>query len=73
MANDEFGIYDCVSIAGELGIWKIVGTRSDGPFEVPLGNDAGTKKFVEASELTLVEKYKGNEASPGFYPGKSIM
>jgi len=73
MAEEEFEIYDTVSIDGEQGAWTVVGTRSEGLYEVQLGNDAASKKFVGGAKIKLIAKAKKPDSGPGFFPGRSIM
>jgi hypothetical protein len=65
---------DRVTVAETAGTWTVVGTRDSEPsFEVQLGRDAGSKRFVRTSDLMLVQKAAKSEPEPGFYPTRSIM
>ena len=74
MAEDAIEVFDEVSITGETGGWTIVGARTNEPkYQVQLGKDAATIKWVKSETLTLVKKAEKPDSGPGFYPEKSIM
>ena len=75
MGEDAIEVFDHVSIEGETGDWTIVGTRTpDEPrYQVQLGKDASTVKWVKSDSLTLVKKAEKPHSEPGFYPDRSIM
>jgi hypothetical protein len=75
MISSPFGLGDTVRVDGENGIWTITCHRSAGEphFEIQLGKDAFTKRYVSTDKLALVQKAKKPDVGPGFYPANSIM
>ncbi|MES2392937.1 MAG: hypothetical protein V4555_14925 [Acidobacteriota bacterium] len=74
MSGQSIEMHDFVTIEGEVGTWETVGWRDSEPlWEVQLGRDAATKRFVVSEKLTLVQKAAKPELEPGFYLPNSIM
>jgi hypothetical protein len=69
----EFG--DQVSIIGESGVWKVVGSRTTEPcWEVQLGMDGASKRWVKTDALTIVAKAEKPQTDGAFFvPSKGIM
>lgn len=73
-SSETLELRDKVSIKGEAGVWTIMQGRTLEPrFQVQLGNDAATVRFVNSGDLTLVSKAEKPQLEPGFYPTRSIM
>jgi hypothetical protein len=72
MDNQPFESQDLVSVQGVKGVWIIVGTRDPEPrFQIQLGRDAATVRWVATETLSLVQKAPKQDSEPGFYPGRS--
>jgi hypothetical protein len=53
----EIEFCDQVSITGESGVWKVVGSRTTEPcWEVQLGMDGASKRWVRTDALTIVAR-----------------
>ncbi|MGD0798277.1 MAG: hypothetical protein ABR910_11190 [Acidobacteriaceae bacterium] len=65
---------DQVSIAGEPGVWKVVGSRTVEPcWEVQLGTDGASKRWAKTSDVTVVTKEPKLQTDAFFVPTKGIM
>lgn len=74
MSEDTPEIEDTVSVEGQTGERKIVGTRSSEPsFQVQQGNDAATQQWVHSSQIKLLRKNKKPSSGPRFIPDRGIM
>ena len=74
MSNEMFGIRDEVSISSESGVWTIIGTRAEEPkFQVQLGRDAATVRFIPSEALKMVKKHLSPDEGSRFVPERSIM
>ena len=59
MQNERIEINDLVGIAGERGIWTVVGSRVrnlEPKFQVQLGDNASTVRWVQSDAVTLMQK-----------------
>ena len=65
---------DQVSVAGESGVWKVVGSRTTEPcWEVQLGMDGASKRWARTDTLTIVAKAEKPETGASFVPSRGIM
>ncbi len=74
MGQDKIEMFDEASLAGDEGVWTIIGTRTEEPkYQVQLGKDAATMKYARSESLLLVRKAETPATEAGFYPDRSIM
>lgn len=68
-------IGDTVRIVDEReAVYRIVGfTEATMQYELQLGNDAGTKRWVAADRIELVEKGHKAEKGSGFVPKEPLF
>ena len=72
--NDPLEYGDTVSVKGQSGIWKIVGTRTEEPrWQIQRGADGASQRFVGTDELTLVSKAERPPTGSAFVLDRSIM
>lgn len=69
-----FAMEDRVSIKGTKEVWTVKGYHQGADkYQVQLGLDAATLRFVAADDLELVERPQKNDDGPSFVPTRGIM
>jgi len=74
MEMQPIDIDDLVSLQGENGVWRVIGTRTLEPkYRVQLDLDGATMRYVGSATVTLIKKGERPGRGPGLYTDRGIL